>query len=392
MLAVAAIVVIVALGGVIALSGRDDQADDMTTIDGDPTVVTGQNLTSAPLAPPPDFGEAFSARGMLHEVPAVGVDTNAIGVEGTDVRRIAALAGAALDEPNAWLDLIDAQDVELAGGVWPLHGLAQPDELAGEFGIAFSDVERYLSADQFIGSSTPEQLALPFDVLKLAQEPAHLIADAGDDQIVDIGDGDDGERRIDARTPVRPIGQPLRLGVDEQRSMISVSRSTTFTHEWLDSATPTLADEPDLATAATVLDADGELYSVWFESFDRSITRLDPERAPLDDMSQPIREEFSTIAVGLSGRGDSQRTTIAYVFADASAAQASVEPLTNLYAPNAAIETGTTNERSTVGDLLTVDAVRAADRTVVVSARTGGRGMNGLRSLLSTPSLFTHHR
>ncbi len=385
-LVVAAVVIVaVATGGFVFFAGSTERSDTAVSVD-DTALDNGVATTVEPLGPVPDFSDEFSARSMLAEIPIADFDTESIRIEGMDLDRVAALAGTTRNDSATWLPLFIDQEVSAATGLWLLHGLAQPDELANEFGISFTDVQRYLSADQFLGSSTPEPLSLPLDVFKVAQLPEELTSAASDDGIVNVGAGEDGERQIDARTAVRLLGRPLRLGIDQQRSMVSVSLSTPYTLAWLNSATATLLDEPDLAEAAAILDRDDELYTAWIHRYDRSATRwAESDRALLEDTERPITEDFSTIAAGFSGVGDSQRTTIVYVFTDDDAAASSVEPIAALYSAETILD-----DDLTVGDVLSVESVVASGRTVVV--RAGSKNLNQFRSLLSSPSHFTVHR
>ncbi|MFT5978971.1 MAG: hypothetical protein ACI9AO_001825 [Ilumatobacter sp.] len=360
-----------------------------------PITTSNSAVTEPPItAQLPSSTLDFSAQGVLAEVPFVElVQGGGTVVEGTDLVAIAATTGV---ESTGDFDLPFLEDSDTSRSFLFSTARAQTDDFEQLLSFSFLDIERITTATHRGVSDT--DLPLPFDVVALRSDVAALAAEAGPDRIIDVGDGPDGEPN-----PTGPlfIGVPLRIGVDEQRSMISVSRSTPFVAAWLDADSPTLADEPDLAAAAAVLDRDEALYATRFDYFNRDLADFGPgsrlrDRPETDFL---IVEEFTTIALGWSGVGQDQRTTIAYVFADETAASASVEPIATLFAQDANVpdreltELGGLAGVTTVGEVFVLDDVEAVGRTVVVSGHAGvDYGPADIRKLLFFVGPLTIHR
>lgn len=386
-LMVAAAVLVVVLVGAIALVAGSEEPP-VVPIDPAPSTTTRVEGTIESTAV--DLSGEFSARGVLSVVPLPG-DEQATGLRigGADFTAIAQLAGVERDgrvdgsSPSDWFDLVFREEsVGLPESMLFIAALRDADGFEDEFGFSVLDVDRYVAVTNYLGASF-DQLLFPFDVMVLGGDMTALTERAGDDSIIDIGEGADDQTNVADRTEFRPVGRPLRVGVDESRSMVAVSKSTPFVAAWLDTDGASLADVSDLAAAAAVLDRDDELYAAEFDIQNRDVSDLEPEITDERSASDfPIIEEFTTMAMGFSGVDESQRTTIVYVFADERAASASVDPIERLYAPDTEVRHTDVEGVETVGDVFLLDDVTVIGRSVAVVGHTGDGGPNEVRRVL----------
>lgn len=406
LLVAASVLVIALIGGITMVGGFGDSPVAPANTSA-PATTPVERTTTEPLRTAPDFSSEFSARGVLGVVPLPDGDpATGLSIGGADFAAIAELAGidrtGGLDRslPSDWLGLLLSQEsAVLPESALILDALDATVIFESEFGFSVLDVDRFATASNYLGASVDSRL-FPFDVLVLGSDMAALAESAGDDSIVDIGEGADHQRNVAERTVFRPIGEPLRVGIDASRSMAAVSRSTPFVEAWLETDGKSLADVPDLAAAAAVLDRDDQLHAVQFEIFNRDVDDLEPEITQEPSVSDfligatrhLISEEFTTMALGSSGIGESNRTTIVYVFADERSATASVEPIERLYARDTDIRNADIAGAETVGDVFTLDEVTVVGRSVAVSGRAGAGGPSEIRRLLQNLTLFVTHR
>ena len=391
----AGVLVLALVGGIVLIGGSDDAP--VAPVDSSPSTTSPATGTIEQTAP--DFSRQFSARGVLTMVPLPG-DEPVMGVRvgGADLAAIAALTGVEPtggdDAPSRdWLDVLFRRDsVFLLDSMLLVEALQEPDGFEDEFGFSVLDVDRYVTATNYLGAAV-DQLTFPFDAMVLGGDMAALTQRAGEDSIVDIGDAADGQADILDRSEFRPVGEPIRIGVDGSRSMVAVSKSTPFVTAWLDTDGPTMADVPDLAAAAAVLDRDDQLYTAQFDVFDRDVD-LAPDLAGQQSAADfPIVEPFTAMALGSSGVDESHRTTIVYVFADERAASASAAPIARLYAPDTEITAIELDDIETVGDVFILDEVTVVGRSVAVAGGAGDGGPNDIRrALLATFGPFIGHR
>ena len=405
MLFAAASILVIALVGALTRIGDSTDAPIAPVDSAVPITTSNSVVTEPPITMQlPPSTPAFSAQGVLAEVPFIGFSPRGrFIVEGTDLVAIAATTGVArsgdfdlpffVDPVSSFADSGKSLADSVTSRSFFFHTARhQTDDFERLLGFSFLDIDRITTAS--IGGISDTDLTLPFDVVALRSGVAALAGEAGPDRIVDVGDGLFISQSSNGEV------QPLHIGVDEQRSMISISRSTPFVTAWLDAESPTFADVPDLATAAEVLDRDEALYATRFEYFDRDLADVTGGR--LRDRPETdflIVEEFTTIALGWSGVGQDQRTTIAYVFADETAASASVEPIATLFAQDANVpdreltELGGLAGVTTVGEVFVLDDVEAVGRTVVVSGHAGvDYGPADIRKLLFFVGPLTIHR
>lgn len=402
LIAAASVLVVVLVGGIAWVGGSDDAPVAPVETAAPATTESEETTMTEPLRPAPDFSTEFSARGVLSEIPLPGGEP-VIGfrIGGAELAALAELVGiersGRIDQspPGDWFDLLFIEEsFALPESRLLIDALQEPDGFESEFGFSFLDVDRFAAASNYLGASV-DDLAWPFDAVVLGRDEVTALAEnAGADSIVDIGQGADGRSNVDDRTVFRPIGRPLRVGIDESRSMVAVSKSTPFVTAWLETDGSTMADVSDLAAAAAVLDRDAELYAAQFEIFNRDLDDFDPEITEDRSASDlPIVEEFTTMALGSSGIAETHRTTIVYVFADERAASASVNSIESLYAPDTDIRAAGFDGIETVGDVFLLDEATVVGRTVAVSGRAGTRGADKIRRVfLGNLYPFIAHR
>ena len=398
LVAAASVLVFALVGAIAVLDRSDDASTTRTGIDGVTVPADGEPPpTTRTLPPAPGFDVEFSARGVLDEIPVQSDGSvDQLRVVGADLAAVFDLTGVErppVDDPASsdgeWIDPLFGQ-TSVAVPVPPLlvTAIGEP-EFVAELGFSFLDVDRFAAVDGFVAFD-PEVFT-SFDALVLRRDLAALDAAAGDDSIIDLGTGADGERNIDERTMARPIGRPLRIGVDSERSMVAVSGRTPAVTSWLSGDGVMMAGDSDLSAAAAVLDTDDDLYSAEFTVAPRN---ADDESGPAwrgerPESDFPIVEAFTTMAWGRSGTGDTQRTTVVYVFADPDAADASIEPIATLYAADAPV---VGDGIDTVADAFDLDAVDVVGRTVIVTGRTGPAGIAAETGLFSGYGPRSSHR
>lgn len=204
----------------------------------------------------PESGAGFSVLAALGEVPA--------GIEGPievgDIAAAIELAGVTRTDGrdseslSAWLMQVTGGPIE--GGTAPVFvpvaeelGVMRwqlTEEFHEELGWSIVDVDWFVAAGH-----VPTRFAIAggtFGDEALAGLPE--VADG----VVTAGEGDDYYMDLESRTAARILGDPLRLARDGDR--IAISKSTRLVQMWLGGG-PSLADDPDLASVAEVLDETG---------------------------------------------------------------------------------------------------------------------------------------
>jgi hypothetical protein len=203
--------------------------------------------------------------------------------------------------------------------------------------------------------------------------------------------GEDGEVNIEQVSAARPIGESLRLALDDGR--LIVGRSTPPVEQALDGGARTLADIGALRSLAEAMD-DHDAYSVLFVAgglFTVDPTAVivedDPREALAQAQEQVLPQPFRGVAGGITSVDDEPIVLLAYAHDSAEAAEANADALRRI------VEQG----RSLMSDqpwsdLLTVDDVGAEGVTVVARLRLGEQGNPQLpyELLTSRDSLVTH--
>lgn len=261
-----------------------------------------------------DTADPFSVAASLAEIPAVVAPRAGAEAVLVDLEELAEAVGVErepgvdvdADPMSPWASVLafgtpdrtEPRRVVLPLGALMSTVLADADAGA-ELGWGFPDVRSYVSARS--GDVTVDVAALDADRM-----PPDDAADA--DGVIRLGSGEDGTFDIVNRTKLRPLGEPLRIAVDDDRGMVAVSGSTPAVLAWAGGPGASWADHPDLALVAELLDEDERVYAaaVWL------LAPGSPDPVTLQELTASPR----AFGVAFSGSGDDQRTTWAYVFAD----------------------------------------------------------------------------
>lgn len=361
---------------------------------------------------PVDFSTGLSVHGALAEIPLSDLSAAPpLLVRAVDFDEIAALTGVDrvgfTESGGAWSQvfLCGAFDCGATPVVAPqvtdrlIQAARSPEDFESEFGWTGADVAATISW-QGVGPPDDPRTIL-FDVFRLDSDVAALAERAGDDAVYEIGTGDDFESDFADTSPVRPIGVPLRVAVDAARSITAVSQSTPGAAAWLNGSEGSMADQPAGGELAAALDRTGDIYAFEASFGDFSMPQRfsdDPDLLTdqigfeIDDFV--ITEGFTALGVGWSGIGDTQRTSIVYVFDSPEAADASVDAIAGLYAPEADfVDGGVAGEASTMSSVFVVDTVSASGSAVTVVGRAApGVGPMDVLPVLTRASPLGIHR
>jgi hypothetical protein len=281
-----------------------------------------------------------------------------------------------LDASREWyLDLAIARPVEAGGTGYSFVGtdfprfdaaIGQIEDFEEEFGFTPFAIDSFIS---IVEPSASVQMAVFAGDLTLSD---NLIEVGGG--IVSVGDGDDFQTDLENRTTFRSLGRPHRVAASD--GLVAVSLSTPLIEDWL-AGGESLADDGDLAAAATALDAGGSVAA----------TLLASEFASFDGSPSPIESPFSVVGLGTAEVEGAAGNVIVYVFDDAAAADAA----------RPAIETGWTRGDlasldGTAADFFDIVSVEQDDRLVVVTANVTdiATTRTPLEMLLRGEPLFTH--
>lgn len=204
------------------------------------------------------------------------------------------------------------------------------------------------------------------------------------DGVRSAGEGEDLYSNLEQRTALRPLGQPLRVGQDGDRIMLSSTTRTVA--NWLGGLGPTLAEDPGVLETADQLDAVGAIsgYFLVDPSGGAGIESLvsasaSPEEAKrrLAEMKQwSITQPFGVIAVGTVLEGTSARDVVVYHFGSESAAATAHEQVERAWAD------GLLLSGAPVAELFTVHEARAEGATVVVLLDRAEAGSDALTRML----------
>jgi hypothetical protein len=359
---------------------------------------------------PVHFSTGLSVLGSFAEVPLSelsGVtEPNAIGangavVQGVDFDEIAELTGIERtrwgDLDTEWADILiygatDRENTPIVATQLPTFmspALRTPEEFESEFGWEGDEIAAAVSWQG-------PDLGFGFDVFRLDSDMSSLTERAGTDAVVDIGSGPDLEPNFAETSTLRPSGVPVHIGVDPARAIVAVAESTTAVGSWLDREDATVADDAVANALASALDQTGDVYSFQAYFADFAVETWFDGPIPdalgftIDDLV--ITETFEALGVGWSGIADTQRTSIVYVFDSADAAAASVEPITQLFAPDAPF-VDTDGVAVSMDSLIEVDSVTSSGTAVTVVGRAApGAGPKDIVPGFRRPSPFSLHR
>ena len=347
-------------------------------------------------------GGAGSFRDRLELLPASAVeDPNQVIVAMADLDRAAQLAGVERPEDAGNVDAVIEYAQAVTGVPGPDAGgpasvaaltpetahvdrLVQVNEFDDEVGWSIADISWFAEAQ-----APPNTLMVAggdFDEARMSDAMGER-----QDGMWRLG-GEDGEVNIEEVSAARPLGESLRLAVDDGR--LIVGRSTPPVEDALDGGARTLADVGALRSLTQAMD-DHDAYSALFVAgglftIDPAAVVLDggdPDEALAQVQEQVLPQPFRGVAGGLTSADDQPIVLLAYAHDTAEAAQANADALRRL------VEQG----RSLVSDqpwsnVFTVDDIGAEGTTVVARLGLGERGHPQLpySLLMRRDSLVTH--
>lgn len=308
---------------------------------------------------------------------------------------------------------------DLAAGAQAL-GLEAPEtaeekqDWARALGVATPDsaVTLMLPRDLATVLSMEEEPELGFELTRVSSwaeigfgpDAQVLTGDFDDDtlspDLIDVGDGvrsaGEGEdlfSDLTQRTPLRPLGQPLRVGQDGDQIVLSSSTQTVA--NWLSRQGPALAEDAALLDTADQLDALGAVsgYFLVGPSGGAGIESMAGPSASPEEVEQRratmeqelITQPFGVIAVGTVLEGTSAQDVVVYHFGSESVAAEALEQVERVWAD------GHLLSGAPIAEWFTVDQARADGATVVVLLdRAEARSDALTRMLVSRETPLTH--
>ncbi len=200
-------------------------------------------------------------------------------------------------------------------------GVAEEPELGFDITQVASVAEVGLQPDAVVLSGDFDEDTLSPDLVDLG------------DGVVSAGEGEDGYSDLEARTVLRPLGQPLRVAQDGDRIMLSGNTRTA--QNWLTGQGPTLADEEAVLETADQLDALGAIsgYFLVQPGGGAGMEALLGESASPEQVEQELSEmeqssittPFGVVAVGTTVEGTAVQDVVVYHFGSEAVAQDAVE-------------------------------------------------------------------
>lgn len=284
----------------------------------------------------------YSVSEALSQLPPASVNEGALIVTG-DLLRASEIAG--LERPDNLEDGIDwfynltlgnpSADVDVPVFV-PVGDMAS----AGAQTSGFEEFEDALAwslidIDWFVeASQPPTTFAMvngDFD-----EEILDGLDDLGDG-VFSFGSGDDFEQDIENRSPVDPLGRPIRFAEEDGR--LAMSTSTAAVEQWLDGDGGSNLD--DLEEVAEALD-DAGAYSAVLHSPEKGFGIAGAQRAlspaqleALTDEGRLPTEAFHSIGIGWSADDGDAVVTMVFAHDDADAAETNAEKFEALFADGA---------------------------------------------------------
>lgn len=327
----------------------------------------------------------FSIRGTIESLPRPSDSSYPIAVGNLEAgaQAMGLEAPETAEEKRDWLTTLGVPDPESA------VTFLLPRDLSSELGLT---EEPELGFDLTQVSSWAEVgirpdavvLAGDFDEGTLSPD----LIDLGNG-VLSAGEGEDGYTDIESRTLLRPIGQPLRVGQDDDR--VVLSGNTRTVENWLTGQGPTIADNDEVLETADQLDAVGAItgYFLVQPGGGAGIESLlgssgTPEQAEqlLQEMEQwSITQPFGVVAVGTAVEDGSAQDVVVYHFGTESAAADAVEQVERAWNEGVSLEGGpvtelfsladATVEGSTVVAVLDRESARSDTLTMMLVRRDG---------------------
>lgn len=342
----------------------DPVAPEPTTVDSVPPDTTGGTAPEQPVGELTAVTASMSD--LLATIPLAAYEVAVAGgrtvqIDLIDLDVVAEAAGA--ERPPAddvaasldWAFSVSVPDSPAEGGngfgvmlptfVPDPAALSRSEDVAAELGFSMFDIDR--SATLFALDSS----VAVFSGADLALSPDLVDVGGG---IVSAGDGDDGAFDPAERTVARPLGRPLRFGVNGPDVVASLS--TPVVQSWLDGG-PTMTEQPKFASAAAAMDDVGVVSGFFLQSdFAGLFGDLDVPDAVV------LSQAFSVVGIGSSVIDGGAANVIVYVFDNDAAAAAVVPELDDAWRNGELV-----GVNQAASDLFDVRAVEQRGDAVVVT-------------------------
>jgi len=317
-------------------------------------------------------GDGVAATLASLPLPSSVDEDAALTVAYGDLARAAQLAGielpespeaAELDEQLAVLNTITGVLVSDDGERTPVavvppeaahvEQLVDVEAFVDDVGWSVFDVRRFVELQ-----AQPDNLTVmegEFDESRLTEalgEPEDGVWIAGNPDGMDIDD----------ITPARPVGEPLWLTLDDERLVVARSADQMEAVRDGGTGTPTLADDDVMVALAEAVDAADAYSALLYRgtlSFDFASVVETPEQAE-ELCAAALQEPFAGVATAITD-DDGPVFVLAYVHADADAAEANAETLEGLVDEGTSLRTrGPWSDQFEVDDIATDGPVLTA--------------------------------
>lgn len=289
-------------------------------------------------------------------------------VGGVDLVALENVAG--IERPGTvsgpWVELaLGAEGAPVPQSALWSSGLSNPEAFEAELPFSALDVGRYVTVNVSGGG-----LIDGFDQFTLISEVDAVEAAVGEDNLLQVGEGEAGERRIKDRTTLRPIGRPLFVGLDPERDAVAVAVGADLVTAWLDADESLMTSSTGLVDVAEQLDrVDGLIgFQIFRRDFSTaSLAAAGADDSVLDDFAI-IDRPFSQLGIGWSGIGASRRIVYVYLFDDNDAASAATPSVEATFDPNTPLPAEGAPPQ-VMGSFFNIDSIETMGRTVVVTTR-----------------------
>lgn len=343
-------IVALALLGAAGCGSSAEEAADGGTVTGGSAFATQESAE-------------FSIRGTIESLPRPTDSSYPIAVG--DIEAGAQLLGleapGTAEEKRDWITALGVASPDSAVTFLLPRDLSMEVGMAEEPELGF-DITQVSSWAEVGFQPDAVTLAGDFDADTLSPD----LIDLGDG-VLSAGEGEDGYIYIEDRTPLRPIGQPLRVGQDADR--IILSGNTRTVQNWLSGQGPTLSDEDDVLETADQLDALGAITAYFLVQpgggagieamLGPSVTPEQAEQRLTEMQEWAITQPFGVVAIGTTVQDTSAQDVVVYHFGSESAAESAVEQVERVWTESL------THQGLPTSDLFSLASVTAEGATVV---------------------------
>lgn len=339
-----------------------------------------------PVATPFGTGADFSIVAALRQVPLeVGFDDSIVALEIVDFRAASLINGLlVLDEPSDPSESSVSYAL-LPGGHKSLVYAPQPWTMIGADPVAYKEEVGFSVLD--IGASIEAGVRPPDQFTIVSGDLQSAAVNEVADGVFTLGEGEDYSIDALGRTAARPLGRPLRVGLND--GLIVMSSSTDSVSAWLDPDVARHDSIPSLVLAAEALDRRSVLSAFLLQ---RDYSAKQAEDLGFEPES-PLLAPFDTIGLGWSAQDGVGFIAVVFVFDDEAAAKSTSVDLENLFSTYVFPDDGGPIAGSPLSEELVVDVVSVEGQVVVVSLRlVGTRGPDLIHRMVAaydTP--FVYH-